>query len=131
MNGKFGSGLMAILVSAAAHGSVEDILAAYGKAGAGPFAAAAGKAAWVQEHRPSDADQPRSCASCHGSDLTRPGRHVTTGKSIEPLAVSANPSRLSDPHKVETWFGRNCRWTLGRDCTPQEKGDFLRYISNP
>ena len=41
------------------------------------------------------------------------------------MAVSVNPKRLSDPAKVEKWFGRNCRWTLGRDCTPQEKADFV------
>jgi hypothetical protein len=122
--------VVAILMSASAYGSVQDILQDYVQAGAGPFDPAAGEAAWVKAHRPTTG-QPRSCSSCHGSDLTRAGRHVTTGKPIEPLAVSANPSRLSDPRKVETWFRRNCRWTLGRDCTPQEKGDFIRYISNP
>jgi len=39
MKGKSGSGLMAIPVSAAAHGSVQDFLEAYGKAGTGLFAA--------------------------------------------------------------------------------------------
>lgn len=122
---------VAILMSASAYGSVQDILQDYVHAGAGPFDSAAGKAAWMKVHRPATGGEPRSCSSCHGSDLTRAGRHVTTGKAIEPLAVSANPSRLSDPRKVEKWFRRNCRWTLGRDCTPQEKGDFIRYISNP
>ncbi|MBA1331752.1 cytochrome C, partial [Candidatus Endoriftia persephone str. Guaymas] len=23
---------------------------------------------------------------------------------------------------------RNCRWTFGRDCTPQEKGDLMLFI---
>ncbi|MBV5273127.1 MAG: DUF1924 domain-containing protein, partial [Lamprocystis purpurea] len=74
--------------------------------------------------------EQRSCVTCHGTDLTKPGKHATTGKPIEPLAVSANSERLTDPAKVEKWFGRNCRWTLGRDCTPQEKGDFVRYIQS-
>ena len=131
MKGTLYCGLVAILVNAGAYGSIQDILQGYAQAGAGPFDPAAGKAAWVQVHRHTEAGEPRSCSSCHGSDLTRAGRHVTTGKPIEPLAVSTNPSRLSDPQKVETWFRRNCRWTLGRDCTPQEKGDFIRYISKP
>jgi hypothetical protein len=131
MKGTLHCGLMAILVSGGAYASVQDILQGYAQAGAGPFDPEAGKAAWVKARRSTDSTEPRSCSSCHGNDLTRAGRHVTTGKPIEPLAVSANPSRLSDPHKVETWFRRNCRWTLGRDCTPQEKGDFIRYISNP
>jgi hypothetical protein len=44
------------------------------------------------------------------------------------MALSVNPKRLADPTKVERWFGRNCRWTLGRECSPKEKGDFLRLI---
>jgi hypothetical protein len=44
------------------------------------------------------------------------------------MAKSVNPQRLTDPGKAEKWFGRNCRWTLGRDCTPQEKGDFVALI---
>ena len=51
-----------------------------------------------------------------------------TGKAIEPLAPSANPKRLTDPEHIEKWFLRNCKWTLGRECTPQEKGDFLVMI---
>jgi hypothetical protein len=90
--------------------------------------AAAGARAWTEEHNPAGADKPRSCATCHHADLTQTGKHATTGKPIEPMAVSVNPKRLTDPAKVEKWFGRNCRWTLGRDCTPQEKADFLAYI---
>ena len=92
--------------------------------------ASAGARAWVQQHRPDGADGQRSCATCHGTDLTQPGRHATTGKAIEPMAKSVNPKRLTDPAKTEKWFGRNCRWTLGRDCTPQEKGDFEQLIQS-
>jgi hypothetical protein len=108
----------------------DDLIATYQRQGAGPFQAAAGGRAWAQEQSPAGADGPRSCATCHGSDLTRPGRHVTTGKTIEPMAVSVNPKRLTDPAHAEKWFGRNCRWTLGRDCSPQEKGDFVRLIQS-
>ncbi|HCS12500.1 MAG TPA: hypothetical protein DIW28_01710, partial [Zetaproteobacteria bacterium] len=44
-------------------------------------------------------------------------------KRIEPMAPSVNPERLTDPAKIEKWFGRNCEWTIGRDCTAQEKAD--------
>jgi hypothetical protein len=99
-----------------------------GVAGAAQADAAAGKRAWTEEHTPPDATGPRSCSTCHTADLTKTGKHATTGKPIEPMAVSVNPKRLTDPAKVEKWFGRNCRWTLGRDCTPAEKSDFLAFI---
>jgi hypothetical protein len=92
--------------------------------------AAAGARAWTEEHNPADGSAPRSCATCHTADLTKTGKHATTGKAIEPMAVSVNPERLTDPAKVEKWFGRNCRWTLGRDCTPEEKGNFLAFIKS-
>jgi hypothetical protein len=122
-----GLGLGTPLVSAA---TGDDLLATYQGQGAGPFSAAAGARAWTAKHQPEGSGEQRSCVTCHGTDLTKSGKHATTGKPIEPLAVSANSERLTDPAKVEKWFGRNCRWTLGRDCTPQEKGDFVRYIQS-
>lgn len=47
------------------------------------------------------------------------------------MSPAVNPKRLSDPKKIEKWFLRNCKWTLGRECTPQEKGDYLTYLRNP
>lgn len=69
-----------------------------------------------------------SCASCHTADPLRSGRHAVTGKSIGPLAPSANPQRFSDRAKVEKWFKRNCNDTLGRECTAAEKADVLAYL---
>jgi cytochrome c553 len=98
-----------------------------------PIAAAgnaeAGAAAWVRAHPQADGSAARSCASCHGDDLTQPGQHAKTGKRIEALAPSVNPERLTDPAKVEKWLRRNCRWTLGRECSADEKADFLAYIA--
>lgn len=88
----------------------------------------AGAAFWRAEHPQSDGSPARSCTSCHGRDLSQPGRHVNTGKVIEPMAPSVNPQRLSDAAKIEKWLGRNCRWTLGRNCTASEKADVLAYI---
>ena len=46
------------------------------------------------------------------------------------MAPSVNPKRLTDRTKIEKWFVRNCKWTFGRECTPQEKGDLLSFISS-
>ncbi|MBK1620006.1 hypothetical protein CKO42_16475 [Lamprobacter modestohalophilus] len=89
---------------------------------------AAGKAGWTKESPQSDGSAARSCVSCHGRDLTQPGRQVNTGKVIKPLAPSVNLKRLTDPAKIEKWLRRNCRWTLGRECTATEKADFIAYI---
>jgi len=115
------------LCGAAAAAPGDEMLATYGKS-AGPFTAAAGKSFWNEKHQTEG--ESRSCVSCHGADLTKPGKHATTGKVIEPMAVSADPKRLTDPAKVEKWFGRNCKWTLGRECTPQEKGDVVKYLQS-
>lgn len=116
--------LLALSVDA----SVEDLMNGYLQQGAGPFSAQAGESAWSMEIKTKDKMDYRSCANCHGSDPRQPGEHVKTGKRIEPMAVSANTERFSDAKKVEKWFRRNCRWTYGRDCTVQEKGDFLQYL---
>lgn len=72
----------------------------------------------------------RSCMSCHLESLYVQGRHERTGKVIEPMAPSVNPERLTDPKKIKKWFLRNCKWTFGRECTAQEKGDILLWLSD-
>jgi len=120
--------LGAVLAGGSALGSPETLLETYLRGGAGPFDATAGARAWSAEHSPPGAAEPRSCVTCHGTDLTKSGRHAATGKTIEPMALSVNPERLADPNKTDKWFGRNCRWTLGRECTAQEKGDFVQFL---
>lgn len=71
----------------------------------------------------------RSCASCHTKDLTASGKHVKTGKEIKPMAPSSNAERFTDSIKVEKWFKRNCLWTMARECTAQEKTNFLVYLN--
>ncbi|NEX20168.1 DUF1924 domain-containing protein [Thiorhodococcus mannitoliphagus] len=90
--------------------------------------AAAGKAGWVKEYPQADGSPARSCATCHGTDLKQSGKHAKTGKVIEPMAPSVNPQRLSDEKKIAKWLLRNCKWTLGRECSAEEKADFLAYI---
>ncbi|HXH73148.1 MAG TPA: DUF1924 domain-containing protein [Mariprofundaceae bacterium] len=114
------------LSAIAAGDAVSGLLAGYKAEGAGNFSAERGKTMWNEQH--AQADGKVSCASCHGADLTKAGEHMKTGKLIEPMAPSVNPERLTDPAKVEKWFLRNCKSTLGCECTAQEKGDFLAYI---
>lgn len=73
----------------------------------------------------------RSCVSCHTKDLALSGKHVKTNKAIKPMAPAINPERLTDAKKVEKWFKRNCKWTMGRECSSQEKIDLLVYINSP
>ncbi|MCU7923648.1 MAG: DUF1924 domain-containing protein [Candidatus Thiodiazotropha sp. (ex Dulcina madagascariensis)] len=107
---------------------VDGLIKGYQAGGAGDFSAKQGAEVWQQRVPHAKSGQPRSCGDCHGSDLTKAGRHAKTGKSIEPMAPSVNLERLSDAKKIEKWFKRNCKWTWGRECTAQEKGDLLRYL---
>lgn len=90
------------------------------------FSAEKGRAFYVA--RQGAAGRAESCSTCHTGDPKAAGRHAKTGKDIRPLAPAANAERLSDPAKVEKWFGRNCNDVLGRACTVQEKGDFAAYL---
>lgn len=108
--------------------TVAAMLKGYEAAGAGPFDAARGQKMWVEEHMNAKAGKPISCATCHHADLSLAGSHYRTGKRIEPMSPRVNPARLTDAEKVEKWFLRNCKATLGRECTVQEKGDFLVFI---
>ncbi|WP_265943022.1 DUF1924 domain-containing protein [Dechloromonas sp. A34] len=74
-------------------------------------------------------DKMPGCTSCHTDNPMQAGQHAVTGKSIRPLAVAANTERISDPAKVEKWFGRNCKEVVGRACTPGEKADFVAFVS--
>ncbi|SCZ49946.1 DUF1924 domain-containing protein [Thiohalomonas denitrificans] len=118
--------LFGLLVTAPVLGAgapVDGLLKEYQRDGAGEFSAEEGRRLWRAE-----GEQGRSCASCHTDDLTASGKHARTGKPIEPLAPSNNPEQLTERREITKWLYRNCKWTLGRACTAQEKGDFLSYI---
>ena len=109
--------------------TVEQLLAGYATAGGGPFSAAEGELLWQRPGSDTNgSDNKRRCSSCHGTDLGQPGRHQRTRKPIAALSPSVEPGRLSDPKKVKKWLLRNCKWTWGRVCTVQEKGDLLSFI---
>ena len=119
----------ASLIFGGAHATaVTDLLQQYQAQGAKQFEAQAGKTLWTRSFGVSSEGKERRCATCHTEDLRQTGKHIKTGKSIEPLAPSVNTKRLTEIAEIEKWFKRNCEWTLGRECSPQEKGDFLSYI---
>jgi len=102
--------------------AADAILESYRQLGVMSFDAQAGQQLWKQDF------DGRSCGSCHGQDLTQTGKHVKTKKTLKPMAVSVNVKRFSKEKKIEKWFKRNCKWTLGRECSPQEKGDMLTWL---
>jgi cytochrome c553 len=69
-----------------------------------------------------------SCASCHGTPLTREGEHASTGKPIAPLAPAFNAKAFTDAAKTDKWFRRNCKDVLSRECSASEKADVLAYL---
>lgn len=123
--------IMTILVSIplsfsyAGSTTVNNLLQDYVIQGANTADAEQGKQLWQKTFNNNG---ERSCASCHTKDLTQNGKHIKTNKDIKPMSPSVNPERLTDSKKVNKWFKRNCKWTLGRKCTAQEKTNFLVYI---
>lgn len=105
----------------------DAILAGYAsQAGVSSFSADAGRALFMSQNTGGKAATP-SCSTCHTTDPTAQGR-TRVGKVIAPMAVSRSPDRFTDAEKVEKWFGRNCRSVLGRECTPEEKGNYIAYM---
>ena len=126
-------GLLILLVTvplASQASVVDEQLAGYRSNGAGPFNAQKGEQLWQQEVVNAKDGRARSCTTCHGNDLRSTGKHIKTGKAIEPLSPAVNAERLSSAKKIRKWFKRNCKWTWGRECTPQEKGDLLSFMRN-
>jgi hypothetical protein len=109
--------------------AVDTLLDEYRSEGVTEFSLEAGKVMWTQEFTDAETGKIRQCSTCHTADLTQEGKHEKTGKVIKPLAPSVNPERLTLIAEINKWFKRNCKWTIGRECTPQEKGDFLIYIN--
>ena len=116
-----------LLAAETAAGTVSDLLAQYRGQGASAFDANRGREFWNRANMIDEKE--RNCRSCHGNNMKEAGRHQRTKKIIEPMAPSVNSQRYTERKKVEKWFKRNCKWTLGRECTLQEKGDVLSFIS--
>ncbi|WP_291987157.1 DUF1924 domain-containing protein [Candidatus Accumulibacter sp. ACC007] len=124
---------LALVVSTTAFAAArDDLLAGYAAAAKSGdphfsgFSAARGEAFHRQSFAGGKADTP-ACTSCHANDPRTSGQ-TPAGKAIDPVALSASPGRYADPAKVEKWFKRNCKEVLGRECTAQEKGDWLSFM---
>ena len=120
-------GLTMASVGVQASPAVDTLQADYRQQGVTQFDAEAGRQLWNREFN-TQTGPARSCAGCHSDDPRRVGKHVKTGKAIEPMAPSVNPKRLTDEKHMRKWFHRNCKWTIGRECTAQEQGDVLEYL---
>ncbi len=107
--------------------TIDEVYKYYSPDGEAAFDAERGKQLWNQKHTAEDG-KIRQCRTCHGDDLTKSGEHVKTKKVIDPLAQSANAERFTKLKKIKKWFKRNCKWTVGRECTNQEKGDLIKYL---
>lgn len=120
----WGAVFLAGLAAAAHAGDLDDLLAEYRGQVGREFSAAAGETLWRKDF------DGKSCMSCHTGAPRDPGRHDRTGKPIEPMAPSVNAERLTDVRQMKKWLLRNCKSTLGRECTAQEKGDVLTWLRN-
>ena len=120
--------ILIVLPGMAYADAVGTLLDKYRQQASEGFSSDRGRTQWRQANQHAKSGTRRSCTDCHGTDLGQAGKHAKTGKRIEPLAPSVNDKRLTDVKKIEKWFKRNCKWTLGRACTAQEKGDFLVFL---
>ena len=100
-----------------------DLIAVYQSQGAKTASAKNGARLWTKDFN------GRTCTTCHSQSVKNQGKHQKTGKLIKPMAPSVNPQRLTKAKKVKKWLLRNCKWTLKRECTAQEKSDILLCLS--
>lgn len=114
-------------LAAQATPATDALFQRYSSEGAKSFSAETGKSLWTGK-QVGNGGKEHACTDCHGLDLTVDGKHAKTQKPIKPMAASANSGRYTQEKKVEKWFKRNCKWTWGRECTAQEKGDILTYL---
>jgi hypothetical protein len=129
----FCSGLAALGMAstvAVAADSPASLMAHYAQAAGVPVSALSatrGETLYRTEH-PGRNGKAVSCASCHTASPKQAGQ-TRVGKPIDPLAPAANPQRFTDAAKVEKWFRRNCQDVLARECSAQDKGDFIAWLS--
>jgi cytochrome b len=114
----------------AAPAAVQALIDGYAAAGGANFSADAGKALFqgqpyrrqcrhaVVHHVPHDRSRRKSAT---------PARARRSRRWPRPCRPTGSPTRP----RSRKWFGRNCNTVLGRECTAQEKGDILTYLSEP
>ena len=106
----------------------DDIIAGFKAQGAGDANLANGQKMYSTTYGSGKPDTPK-CTTCHGA-TPQQGGQTRTGKAIDPMAVSRTENRFTDKKKVDKWFRRNCKGVIGRECTAQEKVDFLTFLAS-
>lgn len=120
--------LTALFTSVAfASPATDSLLAKYKSAGVTRTDAAKAQKDWTTEVVVDG--EKMSCSTCHGTDFSKAGKHHKTGKVIEAMSPRATADRFTDEKKIEKWFKRNCKDAWGRECTAQEKADFLTFLT--
>ncbi len=119
---------MTIAASHSAMASMADQMQGEFELQSRPANRLSGQTLWNQRFTDSKSGQQRRCTSCHGDNPASSGKHIKTEKIIKPMASSVNPQRFTQRKKVNKWFKRNCKWTLGRECTTQEKANLLAFL---
>ena len=109
--------------------TLNTLLKEYAAQGAGKPDIQAGKRLWSKNFNGDKSFPERRCSMCHSKNLRQSGQHVRTKKVLKPMAPAVNPERLTSTRKVKKWLKRNCKWTLGRECTASEKANLLFFIS--
>jgi len=107
--------------------ATDALLAKYKAEGVTKIDAAKAKSDWTKEAKGEDGE-PIACSTCHGTDFSKAGKHRKTHKVIDPMSTRVNTERFTDEKKIEKWFKRNCNDAWGRECTSQEKADFLTFL---
>ncbi len=121
-------GVCGLLFSTIAAATPESdvLLQKFWAEGAGAANPEKGRTDWAREVMVKD--EKLSCSTCHTTNLAQEGKHHTTGKTIGPMSMRTNPERYTSVKKMEKWFKRNCLDVLGRECSAQEKTDFLTFL---
>jgi len=88
--------------------------------------AEAGRAFFIKKHTVNG--KQVACTDCHGDNPAAIGKHSETKKKIASLSPAVNPKRFSNLKKTEETFDKHCNDILERNCTSQEKGDYIVYI---
>lgn len=108
--------------------AANTLMKSYQSQGAKPGNAKNGENLWSKTFTGKAPFVERSCKTCHTANLKNSGEHIRTGKVLKPMAPSVNASSLIKMKKIKKWFKRNCKWTVGRECSVQEKADILAFI---
>lgn len=69
-----------------------------------------------------------SCSACHTDNPAQHGKHNVTGKVIQPMSPVTNPKRFADINKSEKGFTKHCKDLYSKDCSAQDKGNFIAYV---